>query len=100
MLADSISATRPGARADTREGYAERIAALEKLAKAFPGVTDAFAIQAGREVRVVVSSDEVSDAEARALAQKIRIDVEEKLTYPGKIKIVVIREFRAQEEAL
>ena len=100
MLADSISATRPGARAATREGYAERIAALEKIAKAFPGVTDAFAIQAGREVRVIVSSAEVSDAEARALAQKIRIDVEEKLTYPGKIKIVVIREFRAQEEAL
>ena len=63
-------------------------------------MTDAFAIQAGREVPVIVSSAEVSDAEARALAQKIRIDVEEKLTYPGKIKIVVIREFRTQEEAL
>lgn len=100
MLADSISATRPGARASTLEGYAERIYNLEKIAKSFAGVTDAFAIQAGHEVRVIVSSNEVSDAEARAVARKIRIAIEENLTYPGKIRVVVIREFRVQEDAL
>lgn len=100
MLADSISATRPGARASTHEGYAERIFNLEKIAKAFPGVIDAFAIQAGHEVRVIVSSSEVNDAEARAIARKIRISIEENLTYPGSIRVVVIRELRVLEEAL
>ena len=100
MLADSISATRPGARASTHEGYAERIYNLEKIAKGFPGVTEAFAIQAGHEVRVMVSSSEVNDAEARAIARKIRIAIEENLTYPGKIRVVVIRELRIHEDAL
>lgn len=100
MLADSISATRPGARASTQEGYAERIYNLEKLAKSFPGVVEAFAIQAGHEVRVIVSSEEVDDSEARAIAQRIRIAIEENLTYPGKIRVVVIRELRILEEAI
>lgn len=100
MLADSISATRPGARASTQEGYAERIYNLEKIAKSFPGVVEAFAIQAGHEVRVIVSSEEVNDTEARAIAQKIRVAIEENLTYPGKIRIVVIRELRILEEAI
>ncbi|MBQ2732334.1 MAG: HDIG domain-containing protein, partial [Opitutales bacterium] len=72
MLADSISATRPGARSSTREGYAERIRSLEAIARRFDGVIDAFAIQAGHEVRVIVSSEEVNDSETRVLAQKIR----------------------------
>lgn len=100
MLADSVSATRPGARSSTREGYAERIRSLEAIARRFRGVEDAFAIQAGHEVRVIVSSEEVDDAEARVLAQKIRMAIEDELMYPGKIRIVVIREFRVVEEAL
>lgn len=100
MLADSISATRPGARSSTREGYAERIRNLEAIAKRFPGVIDTFAIQAGHEVRVIVSSDEMDDNETRTLAQKIRMTIEDELMYPGKIRVVVIREFRVTEDAL
>lgn len=100
MLADSVSATRPGARSSTREGYAERIRSLESIAKRFRGVEDAFAIQAGHEVRVIVSSAEVNDAETRILAQKIRMAIEDELMYPGRIRIVVIREFRVTEDAI
>lgn len=100
MLADSISATRPGARSSTREGYAERIRSLEAIARRFKGVIDAFAIQAGHEVRVIVSSEEVDDGETRVLAQKIRMTIENELMYPGRIRVVVIREFRATEDAL
>lgn len=100
MLADSISATRPGARSSTREGYAERIRSLEDIARRFRGVVDAFAIQAGHEVRVIVSSDELDDNETRVIAQKIRMAIEDELMYPGKIKVVVIRELRVTEEAL
>ncbi len=99
MLADSISATRPGARMATFEGYAERISSLEKIAKRFPEVTEAFAIQAGHELRVIVSSEETDDNEARAIAQKIRTSIEDELTYPGKIRVVLIRELRVLEEA-
>lgn len=99
MLADSISASRPGARASAFDGYVERISGLEKIAKRFPEVVDAFAIQAGHELRVIVSSEETNDAEARAIAQKIRIAIEDELTYPGKIRVVVIRELRILEEA-
>lgn len=99
MLADSISATRPGARSSTREGYAERIRSLEAIAQRFRGVIDAFAIQAGHEVRVIVSSEEVDDRETRLLAQKIRMAIEDELMYPGKIRVVVIRELRIVEEA-
>lgn len=100
MLADSISATRPGARSSTREGYAERIRNLESIARRFDGVIDAFAIQAGHEVRVIVSSEDVNDSETRVLAQKIRMTIEDELMYPGKIRVVVIRELRVTEEAL
>lgn len=100
MLADSISATRPGARSNTHDGYAERIRNLEAIARRFDGVVDAFAIRAGHEVRVIVSSDEVDDAETRVLAQKIRMAIEDELMYPGKIRVVVVREFRVTEEAL
>jgi len=100
MLADSISAMRPGARSSTREGYAERIRNLEDIARRFRGVVDAFAIQAGHEVRVIVSSDELDDNETRVIAQKIRMAIENELMYPGKIKVVVIRELRVTEEAL
>lgn len=99
MLADSISATRPGARSSTREGYAERIRSLEAIARRFKGVVDAFAIQAGHEVRVIVSSEEVDDSETRVLAQKIRMTIEDELMYPGRIRVVVIREFRVTEDA-
>ena len=100
MLADSLSATRPGARTSTHDGYAERIQSLEEIARRFPGVSEAYAIQAGREVRVIVASEEVDDVEARAIALKIRMAIEDELTYPGKIRVVVIREFRVLEEAL
>lgn len=99
MTADSISATRPGARTFSCEGYIERMTSLEKIAKRFPGVVDAFAIQAGRELRVIVSDTETNDAEARAIALKVRRAVEDELTYPGKIHILVIREVRISEEA-
>ena len=99
MLADSISATRPGARSNTHEGYAERIRSLEAIARRFDGVIDTFAIRAGHEVRVIVSSDEVDDSETRVLAQKIRMAIEDELMYPGKIRVVVVREFRVTEEA-
>ncbi|MCR5183653.1 MAG: ribonuclease Y [Opitutales bacterium] len=99
MVADSISATRPGARTFSTEGYIERMTSLENIARRFEGVTDAFAIQAGRELRVIVSSAEVDDVGAHAIALKIRRAIEEELTYPGKIHILVIRELRVSEEA-
>ena len=99
MVADSISATRPGARTFSSEGYIERMTSLESIARRFEGVVDAFAIQAGRELRVIVSSSEVDDVEAHAIALKIRQAIEAELTYPGKIHILVIRELRVSEEA-
>ncbi|MBI5380781.1 MAG: ribonuclease Y [Opitutae bacterium] len=99
ILADTISACRPGARAESMGNYLQRLERLEKLALSLDGVQQAFAIQAGREIRVVVKPDVVSDDKARDLAKVLRQRVEEELQYPSTIKITVIREQRFSETA-
>ena len=99
ILADTISATRPGARADSMTGYIQRLGRLEKLAMSIEGVQQAFAIQAGREIRVVVSPTEVTDDRAREIARELRKRIETELQYPSTIKITVIRESRFTETA-
>ena len=97
--ADAISAARPGARSDTLEHYIERIEALEDVATGFEGVEKCYAIQAGREIRVLVKPDNVDDLMASELARKIANKIEETLVYPGQIKVTVIRERRSIELA-
>jgi ribonuclease Y len=97
--ADTLSAARPGARSETMETYVKRIEALETLAKGFDGVQQAYAMQAGREIRVMVIPDKVSDADAVKMAQEMREKIESTMTYPGQIKVSVIREYRAIETA-
>jgi len=99
ILADTISATRPGARAETTESYIQRLKRLEELAMSIEGVQQAFAIQAGREIRVVVSPQHVTDDRARELAKELRRRIEVELQYPSTIKITVIRENRFTETA-
>jgi ribonuclease Y len=98
-IADAISGSRPGARYENHEEYIKRLADLEAIAKAHKGVMEAFAFQAGRELRVAVDPGQVDDATATIMASEIKKEVEEKLTYPGQIKISVIRELRAVELA-
>ncbi|UCG53655.1 MAG: ribonuclease Y [Candidatus Latescibacterota bacterium] len=97
--ADAISGARPGARRETLEAYIKRLEKLEQIASSFEGVDKAFAIQAGREIRILVSHDEVDDAQASKLAFDISRKLEKELEYPGQIKVVVIRETRAVEYA-
>jgi len=99
ILADTISATRPGARAETTESYIQRLKRLEELAMSIEGVQQAFAIQAGREIRVVVSPQEVTDDRAREIAKELRARIESELQYPSTIRITVIREARYTETA-
>lgn len=99
ILADTISAVRPGARAENMANYIQRLERLEKLAYALQGVQQAYAIQAGREIRVVVKPEIVSDESARELAKTLRRRIEEELQYPSTIKITVIREQRFTEVA-
>jgi ribonuclease Y len=99
QAADTLSAARPGARREILESYIKRLDTLEKLAADFKGVDKAFAIQAGRELRIVVESDKISDEEALWLARDVAKKVEAELTYPGQIKVTVIRETRAVEYA-
>ena len=99
ILADTISATRPGARAESMTSYIQRLGRLEKLALSIDGVQQAFAIQAGREIRVVVSPQEVTDDRAREIAKELRTRIESELQYPSTIKITVIREARFTETA-
>jgi ribonuclease Y len=97
--ADAISGARPGARREDLEAYIKRIRALEDLAASFPGVSQAFAIQAGREVRIIVTPGEIDDLAATRLARDIAKKIEETMQYPGQIRVTVIRETRAVEYA-
>jgi len=97
--ADAVSASRPGARRETLEKYVQRLEKLEEVAKRFPGVESAFAIQAGREVRVVVDADKIDDDLAVKVCRDIAKAVEDELTYPGEVKVTLIRERRIVEYA-
>jgi ribonucrease Y len=97
--ADAISASRPGARRETLEKYVKRLEELEAVACGFPGVEQAFAIQAGRELRVIANSQRISDAEAQKTCHDIARAIEQQLDYPGEIKVTVVRESRTVEIA-
>jgi ribonuclease Y len=99
QVADQISGARPGARKDTLENYLKRISELEKIALSFPGVEKAWALQAGREIRVFVRPEEIDDFGARKLAREIAKRIEEELQYPGEIKVTLIREMKVIEYA-
>jgi ribonuclease Y len=99
QVADAISASRPGARGETMETYVKRLEDLQGIADSFAGVERSFAVQAGREVRILVRPDEIDDLTATRLARDIVKKIEDNLTYPGQIKVTVIRETRAVEYA-
>ncbi|MCI0675347.1 MAG: ribonuclease Y, partial [Phycisphaerales bacterium] len=99
MAADAISGARPGARRESMEMYIKRLEQLETIAKEQPFVTEAHAIQAGREVRVIVDAKKASDADAFAIAQNVAKKVEAEMTFPGEIKVTVLREVRAEATA-
>jgi ribonuclease Y len=99
QVSDALSGARPGARRELLEAYLKRIRELESLAQSFPGVEKTFAIQAGREVRVIVDSKKVTDEEAYLLAREIAHKIEKELTYPGIIRVTVLRETRIVEYA-
>jgi ribonuclease Y len=97
--ADAISASRPGARSENLDRYVKRLEQLEAIARAMQGVTGAYAIQAGREVRVLVDSDKINDSQALLVARDIAKAIEQQMTYPGEIKVTVLRETRVIEYA-
>lgn len=99
QIADSISGARPGARRESLEAYVRRLSRLEEIAVKHPGVQRVFAMQAGREVRVMVEPSQISDAQCQMIAKQIAKQIEAELTYPGNIKVTVIRESRAVETA-
>ena len=96
---DTLSASRPGARSETTELYLKRLEQLEQIAHDFPGVESCFALQAGREVRVVVMPEKISEGEAQILAKDICQRIEKEMSYPGQIKVTIIRETRSVEYA-
>jgi ribonucrease Y len=99
ISADAISASRPGARGESLESYIKRLEALEELAAAKKGVEKVYALQAGREIRVMVKPTEVDDDGAVLLSHEIAREIEDQLEYPGQVKVTVIRESRAVEIA-
>ncbi len=99
QAADTLSAARPGARNETLENYIKRIEQLENVCKEFEGISSAYALQSGREVRVMVVPEKVDDLKAYSLAREIKDKIENEMTYPGQIKVSVIREVRATETA-
>jgi ribonuclease Y len=99
QVSDAISASRPGARGETMETYVKRLEDLQGIAESFGGVEKSFAVQAGREVRILVRPDEIDDLSATRLARDIVKKIEDQMTYPGQIKVTVIRETRAVEYA-
>ena len=98
-IADALSASRPGARNDSLENYVQRLQELESIGNEIPGIEKSYAMQAGRELRVIVKPDKIDDAASYKVARDIKNKIEETLQYPGTIKVIVIRETRAQEEA-
>ena len=99
QAADAISAARPGARRETLETYTNRLSQLEDITNSFKGVEKSFAVQAGREVRVMVVPDQVNDSDMVLLARNIAKQIEAELEYPGQIKVSIIRESRAIDYA-
>ena len=99
QVADTLSAARPGARNDSLENYIKRLEQLEEIGNSYEGVEKTYAMQAGREVRVMVKPDEIDDAQSYKIARDMKERIEKEMQYPGTIKITVIRESRAQEEA-
>lgn len=99
QIADTLSAARPGARNDSLENYIKRLEQLEEIGNSFDGVDKAFAMQAGREIRVMVKPEEIDDTTSFKMARDIKDKIESEMQYPGTIKVTVIRETRAQEEA-
>lgn len=99
QIADTLSAARPGARNDSLENYIKRLEQLENIGNSFEGVEKAYAMQAGREIRVLVKPDEIDDLTSYKIAREMKEKIESEMQYPGTIKITVIRETRAQEEA-
>ena len=99
QVADAISGSRPGARRDNTENYIKRLNDLESIANEFKGVEKSYALQAGREIRIFVNPEEISDLEARNIARNIALKIEKELKYPGEIKVTVIRENRVVEVA-
>jgi ribonuclease Y len=99
IAADAVSASRPGARGESLEHYIKRLETLEGLAAHHPGVEKVYALQAGREIRVIVQPKEIDDDQAVLLSHEIAREIEDQLEYPGQIKVTVIRESRAVDVA-
>ena len=99
QVADAISGGRPGARRDTVENYLKRLEDLEAITNSFPGVEKSYALSAGREIRVFVTPEKITDLEAKKMAREMAVRIEKELKYPGEIKIAVIRESRVIEYA-
>jgi ribonuclease Y len=95
QVCDAISGARPGARREIVEAYIKRLNDLEAIAMSYPGVTKTYAIQAGRELRVIVGADKITDAEIETLSNDIATRIQNEMTYPGQVKITVIRETRS-----